>query len=293
MPDVQLDKFGNGGNRPYPVKCDAVAGMHFQTHLMAFPRRLLQPPKLRGRLLSIAIIKRIAVGARMKLHDLSPHGLGYRKLHPVRIDEQRHTDVSTHQLAHIGCQLIVLRSRIKTAFGGEFLPAFRYQTTGVRFMLEGDLQHLFRCRHLEVERQRQIFHQPVDVGIGNVPAIFPQMRRYAIRPGLGRNFSSAHGVRMLPTTRITDGGHVINVNAEAQDVLAHGTKMVRQAGNVNRNDKRPSYAGLAASLSLEISAARLHCRNGGQRLRQLIRRVAGHIELRERNEWDAQICLPA
>ena len=57
-------------------------------------------------------------------------------------------------------QVIVAAGRVEAAFGGALLAPLRHEAGGVRPMPERDRQHLVGRRHLEVERQRDLVHQP-------------------------------------------------------------------------------------------------------------------------------------
>jgi hypothetical protein len=46
-------------------------------------------------------------------------------------------------------------------------------------------------------------------------AVFAQMRRNAIRTGARGNLSGAHRVRQTATSRIPNGGHMVDINAQS------------------------------------------------------------------------------
>ena len=53
----------------------------------------------------------------------------------------------------------------------------------VRAMAQGDADHLFGRRHLEIERHFQLAHQAFNVGIDDVPTVFAQMSGDAVGAG--------------------------------------------------------------------------------------------------------------
>ena len=54
-----------------------------------------------------------------------------------------------------------------------------------------DRQHLLGRRHFEVQRQVDLGHQPVDVGVGDVAPVLAQMGGDAVGAGLGRERCAA------------------------------------------------------------------------------------------------------
>ena len=86
----------------------------------------------------------------------------------------------------------------------------------MRDVLQGDRQHLFRRRHLQIERDVQFRPQPFDVVIGDVAAVFAQMRGDAVGAGLRRQDRRAHRIGKRPAARLAHGGDMVDINAEAQ-----------------------------------------------------------------------------
>src|SRR5690606_4738977 len=103
------------------------------------------------------------------------------------------------------------------------LPAFRYQADRVRLQIERKLGHRRRASHLQIEPGRLGSPQTQHVLILDMPAILPQMDGNAIRTGLlatkrevnriGLDVSS-RGNSRHPVTGLTQGGTVINIDAE-------------------------------------------------------------------------------
>jgi hypothetical protein len=88
----------------------------------------------------------------------------------------------------------------------------------VRAVAQGDGQHLVGDRHLQVQGLAGLgaqLAQRGDVGIGDVAAILAQMGGDAVgagRQGLARR---ADRIGMDPAAGVAHGGHVIDVDAEA------------------------------------------------------------------------------
>src|SRR3546814_6538724 len=84
-------------------------------------------------------------------------------------------------------------------------------------MPQRDRQHLVGRRHFKVERQRDLAHQPVDVTIGDMPAVLAQMRGDAVSPGAGREKGGADRVRMGAAARIPDRRDMIDIDAKRSE----------------------------------------------------------------------------
>ena len=110
-------------------------------------------------------------------------------------------------------------------------------------MPKGDLEHLLGRCHLEVQRQVDLGHQPVDIVVGDVPPVLAQVRRDALGSGLCRHDCGPNRVGMVAAARVPDGRDVIDIDAEA--------KTVRQAAA-----RLPGLtAGIAASSAGTKSAS--------------------------------------
>jgi hypothetical protein len=88
---------------------------------------------------------------------------------------------------------------------------------------QGDIEHFLRRRHLEIERHVYGAGDLRNIRVGDVPAIFAQMRRYSVGTGfLGQN-GGAHGIGMMSTAGVPDGGDMIDIDAQAKK----GTHRIR------------------------------------------------------------------
>ena len=118
----------------------------------------------------------------------------------------------------MGQPVFVLRD-LQPAFGGAFLALFGHDADRMGAMAKGDLLHFLSSGHLEVQRNGQDIHQPFDIGVGDVPTVFAQVRRNAIRACLFRDLRRPQGIRVVPAPRVSDGGDMVNVHPEPQLVL--------------------------------------------------------------------------
>ena len=90
----------------------------------------------------------------------------------------------------------------------------------MRLVPQGDFQHFVRRRHLEVQRQVDLMGQTLHVIVGNVTAVFTQVRRDPVGPGQGRGAGRAHGVRVAAAAGVSDGRDMVDVDAEPK-VINH------------------------------------------------------------------------
>ena len=87
------------------------------------------------------------------------------------------------QHAHERRETVVLARRVDAAFGRALLALFGNDAGGMRRCAQRDREHFVRRRHFEIERQIDLARQPIDVVVGDMPAILAQMRRDAVRAG--------------------------------------------------------------------------------------------------------------
>ena len=81
--------------------------------------------------------------------------------------------------------------------------------------MQRDADHFARRRHFEIERLVDAGLEPRDVVVDDVTAIFAQMRGDAVGAGRERDLGGLHRVGMLAAARVTHGGDMVDVDAEA------------------------------------------------------------------------------
>ena len=114
-------------------------------------------------------------------------------------------------------------SGVETTFCCNFFALFGHDANRMGFVAQGDGLHLFGSCHFKVQRHGQHFLQTLDIGIRDVTAIFAQVRRNSIGPGLLRGPSGTQRIRISTTARIAHSCHVINVYTQPKLTLCrHG-----------------------------------------------------------------------
>ena len=73
----------------------------------------------------------------------------------------------------------------------------------------------------KVQRHRQNLHQPVDIGVRDMAAVFAQVSGDAVSTRLFRDARGAQRIRIGPATRVAHGGHVVDIYAQTQMVVRH------------------------------------------------------------------------
>jgi hypothetical protein len=109
----------------------------------------------------------------------------------------------------------VLTDRVDTPFRRPLLASFRDDAGGVRAVAECNRQHFIGRCHFEIEWQGNLHHQPLNVGVADMPTVLAQVCGNAVGPGLGGDFSGPERIGMIATASIADGCDVIDVHAEA------------------------------------------------------------------------------
>ena len=136
-------------------------------------------------------------------------------------DKDRHPATRIAQRGDEMRQLVLLARDLQPALGRAFLALFGDDADGVGFVAQGDFLHLVGRGHLEIQRRRQDCHQPFDIGVADVAAIFAQVGGDAVSPRILGQFGGPDRVGRGAATRIAHGGDVIDIDAQSQFVLTH------------------------------------------------------------------------
>ena len=193
-----------------------MTGMDFETHSSACARRRCKPLKLGGKLHSVALVTRMRISAGVQLHNRRTERNSGPQLRNVCIDKQRHPDANICKARHKRFEVIMLSGGIKPALSRHFLASFRHDANRMGAMTQRNGKHFFGRCHFKIKRQIDLAHQTFDVMVTDVATVFAQMRRDAIGTGSRCHFRCPHRIGMIPAARVTNGGNMINVDAETQ-----------------------------------------------------------------------------
>ena len=159
--------------------------------------------------------------------------------------------------------MIVLAGCVEPTFGRALLAPLGDDAGGVGPVAKSDLEHLLGRCHLEVQRQVDLGHQPVDVLVGDVPPVLAQVRGDAVGAGAGGDVCGAHRVGMIAAARVPDRRDMVDIDAEAKASAQAAARL-------------PGFtAGIAAS-------------SGGTRIRFISR----NVDPDQRIEGNAKVGLP-
>src|SRR3984893_15345127 len=154
--DIELDDFGQARDDPGGGEIEAVAGVTFESLAARKRRRLLDPCKFVFGPLGLSMRERVAPGARMKFDHRRSDRARRPPLLTRWLDEQGDAYPGFKQFGCDDFQVIVAAYDIEAALGGALAAFFRDKTTGMRPRIEGDRHHVVGCRHLEVQRFRNL-----------------------------------------------------------------------------------------------------------------------------------------
>jgi len=137
-----------------------------------------------------------------------------------RFDEQADSHASVRELGDDGTEGVDLARRVETPLRRALLPLLGHDARRMRTVAKRDLEHLDGCRHLEVQRQFDLGHQPLDIAVGDVAPVLAKMRRDPVRARLRRENRCSHRVRMVAAACVPDGRNVVDIDAETEPVHA-------------------------------------------------------------------------
>ena len=171
-----------------------------------------EPAQLGGARLALGM----GIAAGVELDDRRAEARAPPRSAPDRLDEQADADAGARQLVDEIGEVVVLAGGVEPALGGPLLALFRDDAGGMRAVAQRDLEHLLGRRHLQVQRQVELGHQPGDVGVGDVAAVLAQVRGDPVGAGLGGEQAARDRVGMLAAARVADRRDMVDVDAEAK-----------------------------------------------------------------------------
>ncbi len=178
----------------------------------------LDPAQLLRHPLATMSGMRVRTGVHLT-HSRSHTGRGLN-LAIVCVDKDAGHNARICQLPNDILNVRLLRHDIKPTFGGHFVPSL-WNQHGQRWLHSArNGNHLRHRSHFKVQLHWTFLGQSLNIGVLNVPTVFTQVNRDAIRPTEDRLGGSLDGVRFVGTPRLPNGGHMINVDAK----LNHGGK---------------------------------------------------------------------
>ena len=152
----------------------------------------------------------------MQFDDVGAYARGRFNRAHIGLDEKRHPHAGVLQRIDNTGEPGATAEDIETALGRALLAALRDDAAGIRQMAQGDGEHLVGRGHFEVKRPRQLVLEAGNIVIRDMPAILAQVRRDAVGAGFDGDIGGAQRIGMASAAGVADGGHVVDVDAEAQ-----------------------------------------------------------------------------
>ena len=135
----------------------------------------------------------------------------------VGLDEQRHADAGGLEIAHDARELGAAADDVETALGRALLAPLRHEAARRWERGASAMSSISSVAAISrLSGQVSSAFRRADVAVGDVPAILAQVRGDAVGAGLQRKVRGAQRIGMASAARVTDGGHVIDVHAQAQ-----------------------------------------------------------------------------
>ena len=184
-----------------------------------------------------------------KLDDRRAERLRRIELRAVRLDEQRDADVRAAQLsapaARGDCAGPPRRCRLRSCAPRASRERCRRRAACARSAM-ASISSVAAISRLS--GMFNLARQPFDVVIGDVPAVFAQMRRDAVGAGRCRHLRRAHRIGIGAAARVAHRRHVIDVHAEAEfGHRHHVATCTRDIGRASRHDEASDEWGLRSA----------------------------------------------
>src|SRR5579862_8131473 len=221
MPDIEFDDLRQARNHFSACVVQSVTGVHLETEIFRQHCARAQQPPFRIGLRGTLLCERVAPRARVQLDDRCAQRRRGFDLRRLRGNEQGYANAGMFEIVNHRRKLRALPRGVEATFGGALAALFWHQTGRMRPGFKRNAEHFFRRRHFKIQRLVDLGHEPGDIVIEDVAAVFAQMRSDAVATCRNRKLGRANRIGMTPPARITNGGDMIDVDAEAQAGSTH------------------------------------------------------------------------
>ena len=218
MADIEFGQLRDRGDGDDIVIGQAVAGMGFDP-VPGSERGAVGDSLQFGH---SVVSRRMGIAAGVELDHRCAEAQGRVDLALAGFDEQADPNPGLAQPVDERAQGLELAGRVEPALGGALLALLRDDAGGVGAVGERDAEHFLGRCHLEVQRQTDFRHQPVDIGIGDVAPVFAQVSGDPIRAGFGGHDRRPHRIGKIAATRVPDGRDMVDIDAQPERLGAGG-----------------------------------------------------------------------
>ena len=144
----------------------------------------------------------------------------------------------------------VLARGVEPALGRALLALLGDDAGGVGLVGERDGEHFLGRGHLEVQRQVDLGHQPVDVAVGDMAAVLAEVRGDAVGAGLGGEDRGADRIGKVAAARVPDRRDMVDIDPEAE-----ASRSSRGAASgLDRGDRGELGRKLVGRVSRDVDA---------------------------------------
>jgi phosphate transport system protein len=130
------------------------------------------------------------------------------------VDEGAHDQPGVAKSRDCPTQAALASLYIEAAFCRDFLSSLGDEHDHLRPKVNGDGDHLIRCRHLKIQLDVCQFGEPANIVILNVPAVFAQMNRDAVSAAKVRTGRRPNRVGLVGSPGLAYCGNMVDVHAE-------------------------------------------------------------------------------
>ena len=108
-----------------------------------------------------------------------------------------------------------VRREVEAAFGGDLFPALRNEGCLVGLHVQGDIDHLGRRRHLQVQSSPDDVAEKAKVPVLDMPPVFPKVDGDSVGPSQLCQNGGGGGVGLGGPAGLADSRDVIEIDTEA------------------------------------------------------------------------------
>ena len=218
MADVQFAHAGQRGDGLHVEVVQAMAGI--EAHAGLLDQRTSGGHALQlsadGRAGHVAAfaVEGLGVGTGVQFADRGTSPCSGLDLGRLGVDEDAGDDAVVGQPADGVGDGGFLGQDVEPALGGDLVAAFGHQHRHLGLESNGDIDHLGGGGHLQVQLDLRLVAQPAHVSVLDVAAILAQMHGDAVGAPQVRLDGGPDRIGFIGTSRLADGGDVVDVDAE-------------------------------------------------------------------------------
>lgn len=174
-----------------------------------------------GDLVLQGAFRRIREAAGVQLDHLGPAPGCCFDLVKIRIDEKGNTDAVGLKGRHAGLHILKPTRHVETTLGGHLLTCLRNQAGKVRPDFQGQLRHLRRNPHFEIQGQAAVLADLQGIPVLHVTPVGAHMDRDRVRSAkagimrcIERRWLGIRRIRQQRVARLPQCRNVVDIDAQ-------------------------------------------------------------------------------